>query len=654
MGRRAPTPALRARFWVVALIVVPANLLWVVRALSVNRTGPWFDECPLLANVVLILMVLAGLNAVLRKLRPNWAISQSELLLLYTALAISTTFAGSCYGQGLALFIAHPYRYGQPEFFGAGALYDARGFLHYLPTWLIISNPETLQGFWEGGASADWMKVAQAWSVPILAWTGFTVALFCLTMCLNILVRQRWVRHERLTFPIVWLPLEMTRPSSGLFRQPLMWLGFGLAFAPEILNGLNHYYPALPVIPIKAHSVMGVFRDRPWNAMDALTISFQPFMIGLGFLLPQDLLFSSWFFHLFWQAERVASAAVGFTPEQQQVGFPHIVDQAFGAALAIGALALWGTRGHLAAAWRRALGLCSAAGVDDSTEAFSYRVTFIGLALSAAVVIAFLLATGMSFRIAVVFLALFLTMLVAITRIRAESGGPLLDMFYYLSPPLMLTKLAGSAAFSPRDLTAMSLQNWHTWIGFNQPMPYGLEALKIADESRRAQRRFFVAAVVAALVGMLGSIVVEMHYAYKLGEATMRKDTWGESFIWRHLQTWVSEPNPVNPGAGAGVLAGAGFTVFLAIMRTRLIGWPFHPVPLAVTAGWGVYVGFFWFPFLIAWVLKLLILRYKGRDGFSLALPFFLGLILGDMTGGMMWSVYAAVSGKIVYSFFGA
>jgi hypothetical protein len=39
-----------------------------------------------------------------------------------------------------------------------------------------------------------------------------------------------------------------------------------------------------------------------------------------------------------------------------------------------------------------------------------------------------------------------------------------------------------------------------------------------------------------------------------------------------------------------------------------------------------------WFPMLLGWIFKALILRYGGMKGYRGALPFFLGLVLGDYT----------------------
>jgi len=644
--------SIRGRFWIACALLIPANLISCVWAFSVNPDGPWFDECPLLANVVLILFALVGVNALFRRFRPRWVFSQTEMLLLYTVLAISTAMGGSCYTQGgMTIVITHPYYFGIPSEILPTPLYDGSTFIRFLPTWLVVTDQAALKGFWQGHANFLQPANVKAWAVPLLAWTGFIVVLFFATMCLNIMLRRHWMQNERLTFPIVLLPLEMTHPSARLFRRRLLWLGLVPSFAIQILNGLAYFYPTVPTI--RTIPMTLPFPIPPWNAIDTLQIAIHPFMIGLGYLLPQDLLFSSWFFHLFWQMERVLFASWGFSPFQRS-NLPDIQDQAFGGAVVLGLLALWGVRRHLKSAmlslWRTTP---SDAYFDN--EALSLRGASIGLLVSTLVVLAFFVASGMSVITAALVLVFMYILLVAITRIRAESGGPLLD-FYNLNAPMGLTSLAGNRAFTAQELTAMSLHQWYVSYGFDQPMPYGLEAMKMAQESRRSQRLFFKACLAAAVIGMLGTLFVEMILAYKYGEAArFLKANWPQTGTWSRLVGWLNDRTSPNPTSITAMLGGAGMTLFLAFMRTHFLGWPFHPVPFIVTASWGGYVGMFWFPFFIAWIIKSLILRYTGLPGFRAALPFFYGLIIGEMTGGMVWPIFGMLTGKLhFYSFFGA
>ena len=53
--------------------------------------------------------------------------------------------------------------------------------------------------------------------------------------------------------------------------------------------------------------------------------------------------------------------------------------------------------------------------------------------------------------------------------------------------------------------------------------------------------------------------------------------------------------------------------------------------------GWFTYV--LWPSIFIAWLLKLLLLRYGGLRAYNKALPFFFGLILGDCVIGGVWAL---------------
>ena len=115
-------------------------------------------------------------------------------------------------------------------------------------------------------------------------------------LCINTLLRIQWTERERLTYPIIQLPLEMTDTSNRFFKNKLMWLGFSIAALISIMNLLNSIYPAVPYIPVKRQNLHQFFTVRPWNAMGSFRVSFYPFVIGIGFLIPLDLLFSCWMF----------------------------------------------------------------------------------------------------------------------------------------------------------------------------------------------------------------------------------------------------------------------------------------------------------------------------------------------------------------------
>ena len=68
-------------------------------------------------------------------------------------------------------------------------------------------------------------------------------------MCFNSIQRVQWSERERLSYPIAQLPIEMTTPR--FFSRRLLWLGFGICAAVELLNGLHFLYPFVPGVPLK-------------------------------------------------------------------------------------------------------------------------------------------------------------------------------------------------------------------------------------------------------------------------------------------------------------------------------------------------------------------------------------------------------------------
>lgn len=59
-----------------------------------------------------------------------------------------------------------------------------------------------------------------------------------------------------------------------------------------------------------------------------------------------------------------------------------------------------------------------------------------------------------------------------------------------------------------------------------------------------------------------------------------------------------------------------------------------------------------WFPMLLGWSAKATILRWGGMKFYRAGVPFFLGLLLGEIVIGVLWSVAGALLNIDVYMFF--
>ena len=79
------------------------------------------------------------------------------------------------------------------------------------------------------------------------------------------------------------------------------------------------------------------------------------------------------------------------------------------------------------------------------------------------------------------------------------------------------------------------------------------------------------------------------------------------------------------------MLIGAGLAALVALANYRFAGWPLHPVGLAVALTNTVSID--WFGMFLAWLIKMIVLRYGGVHVYRKTLPVFIGLILGTCVG---------------------
>src|SRR5207302_7423881 len=113
----------------------------------------------------------------------------------------------------------------------------------------------------------------------------------------------------------------------------------------------------------------------------------------------------------------------------------------------------------------------------------------------------------------------------------------------------------------------------------------------------------------------------------------------------------VADPDAPNTAANWAVVVGFLTASLLFLMRLNFFWWPFHPIGYAISGSWSINL--VWMPLFIAWLLKLIVLRYGGLRLYRAAVPFFLGLTLGQCIVGSLWSLIGILLGIPTYSFWG-
>jgi hypothetical protein len=625
---------------ILGLILIPVNCYWTTIAEIGFSIGDG-STLPLFVYPIVTIFLLGLLNQILLKLGRRYALSAGELLTIYIMVTIGCSIASESIAEGMFGSIVHPIRHATPENEWKEL------FFHYLPGWLTINDKDAIEQYYRGESTFYNGQHLRAWLIPLLTWGSLIFALTFIMLCMNVIFRKRWCENEKLAFPIVQLPLAMTLEGSGrsFIRSRAMWIGFGIAVAIDIINGFNYLWPAVPRIPVRDMTIHQYFTSKPWSSIGSTRITPYPFAIGLAFFLPLDLSFSCWFFFMFSKVANIIGGAAGWRSLPR---FPYFDEQGSGAWLGLFIVALWISRDHLRGVFKSIIS--RSAGLDDSQEPVKYRTAFLGLILGSAFVILFTFKAGMSMWSIVLFFGIYFALAIAITRMRAELGAT--HEIYYVNPRRIMVRTLGTQAIGASSLTIMSM-----FYSFNRgyaslPMANQMEAFKMGEVASLNRKRLLYVIVLAVFLGIVSSFWANLDVIYRYGaEAGM---IGAKEFIGREsfspLQSWLTNPAPADvPGAG---FMGFGFifTIVLMLMRMQFLWWPFHPAGYALAVSYAM--DYFWFPFLVSWAIKGIILKYGGIKAHRQAIPFFLGLILGDYFGGSLWSIIGLAMRREVYAIF--
>jgi hypothetical protein len=649
-------PGLTPRAIGLALALVVLVAWWV--ATSEIRTTTTEITCTALPiGVVFVLFCVCLLNLVVARWRPHSALSGSELAVVYILTAVGSSVSGI----GLIGFLTPAIA--NPTYFANDANRWGE-FLPLLPAWLVPHDREAIHDFYAGNSTLYTARHLQAWLGPLACWGLFLLLLFGTTLCLMAILRRQWVVRERLAFPIVELPMEMTVRRGGflgLLRHRAFQAGFLVPCLLQSLNSLAYLYPNVPSIPVKPTGggpldLGPVFTAAPWNALGYFPLGFHPNTIGLAYLLSVEVSFSSWFFYLARKLAIVYCAAAGWGGASgagagsAAARMPFVEEQGAGAWLAVAVVSLWLARRAFRDAWRNAV---RPPRTLDPGAPMGDRAAVAGLALGSLFLLLFAMASGMSFRVAVVLLGAFFALMVALARIRAEAGtawhfGP------WVKPHQIPVRMFGEATLGPRDLSALATHAWYNLEYRSTPVPHQIEGMKIAEEGRFPARGLAFWMMAALVVGILAAYWSVLHLYYVEGASTAKVNAWRISMgriPWQALAAQLRSTNslPDVPGLRA-MGAGAGIVLALAWMRTRFTWWPFHPVGFAL--GNSFEMDLLWCQFFVGWLCKVVTLRYGGIRAYRAALPFFIGLILGDYVIASLWTIAGVVTGATMYRCF--
>ena len=504
------------------------------------------------------------------------------------------------------------------------------------------------QFFFEG-MGASYVVPWAAWLLALAAWQPFIWSLFLVMIAVMVVLRRQWIDNERLVYPLVQVPLAMTAMGEGnerwppFFKNRGMWIGFALAATWSTLHGLYAYFPE------GVHFARGVdlfHQELPiMRGTTTLYITFRFHIIGFFYFLKTEVALSLWVFNLLANVLRGTFAILG-VGDAPSLGSGHgirhtlQVYHAMGAMLVLFLGGLWAARHHLAAVWRKAWS--GDPDIDDADEILSYRAAVIILVVGTAIMVGWLWLAGLPLWAGVALLFLAGALFVAFTRVVAEGG--LSDGAPPVVPAGILISAVGSSTLGAPGLVLLASTYIWTANVRSFVMASCANSLKLGQELGRGRRPLFWAMVVAIAVALATSIWMILELSYEHGNLNLRAMVSREA-PYRYVESLLRYPSEmhlwgwINMGLGAAIMLG------LTVARWHYAWWPLHPLGYPVGPTW--IMDHLWFNMFLAWLIKVLVLKYGGAERYHQTRPFFMGLILGQLLPGGIFLVIDHFTGTV-------
>ncbi len=597
----------------------------------------WVSDSEIARSIYLIcysLMMPTVLYLLFARLAQRWLrLTTQEILLGYIVLTATIPIVG--FG-GLRFLLPGM---GYIRYFAESQPHWSK-YLPFLANLPVLHDPRAVHDFFHGGRSVPW----QAWLLPIGFWSLYLLSLSLIWLGLAAILHRIWIHQERLTFPITVLPIQLTDPRDDLFRRPLFWIGAAIPIILQSLLVFHDWYPFVPAVQLKAFDVKPLlFTSPPWNAISNLYVGFYPMAIGLAYIVPSNVSFSCWFFWLLTRLSYVVGTVFGLDAAGAGgARFPYPEEQAAGAWIAMSALILWGERLRWAGLMR------SASGADRRAMRRLGGLAVLCMLLCAGM----MTCVGLPPLVSLGIVGVYVAYVICGARVRAEAGGQWTFAPLVWTPFKMMNSLSSVPPKPGQALLAGGLFDLvHVDIRA-QSFPYLMEGLKIAETVGIRWRTVLLWVGVGTVTALAVGWWSGLSDFYSVGAATSKSNYYALVKVQIGMTQMDSLPGN-RPGwdqAGVmGLLAGGAITLLLSFLQMRVEGFPFHPIGYVLCNT--LTMGGFFVPFFLAWLVKVLVQRYGGSKLYRVSLPFFVGLILGDIAIQTFWTLVGRLLDVPIYQF---
>jgi len=617
-----------------------------------------------------LILFLLVVNPLLAALGKEWRFTGGEL-----AVVLALTLAACCIpGSGLmrtftsSLVLPHQFARTDPG-------WKEERIVEMIPPAMLadVSRDEdtVLNGFIQGrGVGTRHISLGDipwdAWTRTLSLWLPLILVLWLGLVGLAVVVHRQWSEHEQLSYPIAAFADSLLPQEGGVtgsvFRNRLFWLGLGGVFAIHLLNYAVQWFPSLIPLPLSfdftsLNEIMPTFRRSGWSWL-LLRPTLYPTVVAFAFFLATDVSLSLAVGPFLYSLFVGIMAGYGVSVSSGSYLSPNIQKLfSFGAYMGVVLTIAYTGRHYYLSVFRRALFMKPREEVEPASvwgaRAFlASVVVFTGS----------LMALGLDWPLAVPYTLGTVMVFLVMSRILAETG--LFFIQPYWCPALVLVGMLGPAAVGPQAMLIMYMLSTVLLIDPRESlMPFVVNSLRLVDKWKVSTGKVALLSAAALVIGLAVAVPVTLYFQYDRG-ANMA-DGWANAAVPKFgideslrvkrlleqqgtlekaaaLSGWsrLLACRP-DPGLVASFVAGLAAVLLFTAGRLRFPGWPLHPVLFLV---WGTYPAqMFAGSFLVGWFVKVMVMKYGGEAAYRRLRPLMMGLVAGDMLGGITPNIIGAI-----------
>lgn len=481
------------------------------------------------------------------------------------------------------------------------------------------------------------------------------------------LFRRLWIDAEKVPFPYTGIVYEtlsrIPESSSTEHRMSIFKIGFiaGIIFqVPVLLTQVFQWFPDIYAIRGNCCGYVWYVRtNTPFAQIIGLgTANLQPLMAAIAYFVPVKILFNFWFWYLVYIILMQVAYYLGYYTGTESVGgcgrgwcasysglfespYKFMAISQAGGMMGLVIMSLWLSRSYIAETFRAAFGNQDREKLKEfeSGEPMSYKSIWLLLIISFIGTIGTFMAIGPGFFAAFLIPITFFIYYFANARLYGMSGFYMRGMEHGTSlyrllmwptrPEAPTREFVMTSVFIRTNVDTSSGKLFGSILG-------SFASYKMASLTGTSTRDTFKVILITTMIVpivTLISLFTIMGSTIGLDRAGLT----GASYVgYSSFSFYGESPNWENmPVAGSDwlyyVIIGIVIVCALQWLNARFIWFPFEPIGFINGTSYNSVLSGLWLSFLVAWILKVIIMRVGGSRVYERV-----GHIVGGFVAGCM------------------